>query len=273
MSRVPRIAAKLSQFETTTPRARVVVLGASNLSLTFPHVVERALDTFGAPLELFVAKGFGRSYGQQSKFFGKKFPGILQCDLWSALKHSQRAPTYAIIADVGNDLAYQAPVDSIVAWVEEAIERLAAHDAKIVLNNVPLASLRSVGAARYRLFKELFFPNCKVPRTELLRRAEELSESLERVGVAREIPVFSGDLSWYGLDPIHPRRAASHEIWRRMFAALPRNASSSSVLPFTLAQALALRRLNPAAWSHFGLHRRASQPAARLVDRTTISLF
>jgi hypothetical protein len=141
-------SAHLSQFETIAPKRRVVLLGASNLSIKFPMVVHSARAMFDAPLQFFVAKGFGRSYGQESKFFGKKFLGILQSGLWAAMDRTPPMPTVAIVADIGNDLAYEAPVRRIVEWVERTLDRLAAHRAQVVLNNVPLASLGAVGAAR-----------------------------------------------------------------------------------------------------------------------------
>ena len=250
-----------------------MLLGASNLSIRFPTVVNGALSAFGSPLELFVAKGFGRSYGQESKFFGKKFPGILQCELWDAIELAAPAPTFALVADVGNDLAYEAPVNSIIGWIETTLDRLAAHGSQVVLNNLPLATLQGVGAARYRVFRELFFPSCKLLRADLLTRAEHLSEGLDRIAVERKIAVFSGEFAWYGLDPIHPRWAASGQIWRRMFGALATNQGASTQLTMTTAQALAMRRLKPAEWTQFGLKRRAAQPAARLADGTTIAIY
>src|SRR5205809_67380 len=97
-------SAHLSQIETLEARRRFVLLGASNLSMSFPKVVELARATCGGPAEFFVAMGFGRSYGQESKFFGKKFSGILQSGIWAALDRAPARETVAVIADVGNDL-------------------------------------------------------------------------------------------------------------------------------------------------------------------------
>jgi hypothetical protein len=177
-----------SQIETREPQQRVVLLGASNLTIMFPTIVETLRATYAHPIELHVAKGFGRSYGLHSQFFGKKFPGILSSGLWPALNRARPLPTVAIIADVGNDLAYEAPVDKIIEWVERALDRLAVHDARVVLNNVPIESLRMVGAARYYPLREALFPNCKLSRGEMLRRAEALSERLARLAEERRIP-------------------------------------------------------------------------------------
>jgi hypothetical protein len=178
-----------------------------------------------------------------------------------------------VLADIGNDLAYGAPVETIVDWVETALDRLSSVGASAVVNNVPLDSLLGVGAARYRLFRELFFPNCPVPRRDMLARARRLSGLLEDLAARRKTPIFSGENAWYGFAPIHPRRRAAGEIWRRMLGALaPDGAPTRAVRP-DARTAWRLRRLKPSQWSEFGLRRRAAQPSGRLADGTTIALY
>jgi hypothetical protein len=237
------------------------------------NIVESARANFARPLEMYVAKGFGRSYGQQSKIFGKKFSGILQSGLWSAMSRARVLPTVAIVADIGNDLAYEAPVDTIMGWIETTLDRLAEHDARVVLNNIPLASLRTVGRARYHVFRELLFPSCRLSRREMIRRAERLSDSLARVASERKTPVFSGEIGWYGVDPIHPRWPSSGEIWSRMIGELSNQRSGAPLVRPSLQRALHLRRLRPETWVQFGFKRRASQPNAKLSDGTTIALY
>lgn len=269
----PAQIAVASQIETRGPQQRVVLLGASNLSIMFPTIVESLRATFAHPIELHVAKGFGRSYGLHSKFFGKKFPGILTSGLWPALNSARPLPTVAIVADVGNDLAYEAPVERIVEWVERALDRLATHDAQVVLNNVPIESLRRVGWARYHTLREVLFPNCKLSRDEMLRRADALSERLAAVAASREIAVFSGESAWYGLDPIHPRLKSAGEIWRRMMGAVSGAGETATLARPSTVMMLRYRRLRPLECAHFGLARRAEQPSLRAADGTTISIY
>jgi hypothetical protein len=263
----------LSQIETREPQRRVVLLGASNLSIMFPTVVETARAMFAQPLEMFVAKGFGRSYGQQSKFFGKKFLGILHCGLWPALERAKPLPTVAILADIGNDLAYEAPVEQIVDWIQKTLDRLQASDAKVVVNNIPLASLRMVGAARFHFFREMLFPSCRLSRRELLWRAERLSEALERLAQERKTPVFSGEKAWYGIDPIHPRPRAAGEIWRRMLNGWDPTETDVQLVRPSASTRVRLHRLRPESWVQFGIQGGLIQPSARLADGTTIALY
>src|SRR5205807_8069752 len=58
------------------PPRRVVVLGASNVSLGFGTIVETAARLWGAPLDLLAAFGHGRSYGLRKSVLGRELPGI-----------------------------------------------------------------------------------------------------------------------------------------------------------------------------------------------------
>jgi hypothetical protein len=193
--------------------------------------------------------------------------------LWAALERAPRAATVAVLADVGNDLAYEAPVESVVAWVETTLDRLAAHDARIALNNVPLESLRGVGAIRFRVLRTILFPRCRLSRSELLRRAERLSEALARLAESRKIPVFSGEKAWYVVDPIHPRRRSAGVVWQRMLGALdPAQPAPRWTAP-PRPDAKLWRRIR-AASSSPKLRRDGAPPrAARLADGTSIELF
>ena len=240
--------------------------------MTFPKVIATARAMFARPLEFYVAMGHGRSYGQESKFFRKKFSGILQSDLWAALQCAPRAQTVAIVADVGNDLAYGAPVETVVAWIDETLARLAQHDARVVLNNLPIESLHSVGELRYRLLKALLFPRSGLSRTAMRERAAALSEALERIAQTREIPVFAGENAWYGFDPIHPRRVRAGEIWRRMLAALDPAAVATAWARPTRADARQLRALHGQSWLRgaAGARLETCRAPCRWFDRGTL---
>jgi hypothetical protein len=266
-------SAHLSQFENSEAQRRIVLLGASNLSMTLPTVVRIARSLFGGPLEFFAAVGFGRSYGQESKFFGKIFSGILRSDLWDSLDRATPMPTAALVADVGNDLAYEAPVGTIVDWVNTTLDRLAKHKATVALNNVPMASLNTVGAVRYYVMRDLLFARCRLSRAEMLRRAVELSEALARTAEERKIPAFSGENEWYGFDPIHPRRASAHEIWLRMLAALTPPAGDGAAARSEPGDEREVRSLQRRAWLARGGAARGPKAVGRLSDGTTIALF
>ena len=134
-------------------------------------------------------------------------------------------------------------------------------------------SLRGVGTARYYAFREVLFPNCKLSRGEIINRAERLSERLAQLAATREISAFSAERGWYGLDPIHPRLTSAGEIWSRMLGALGGVEGGTKLVRPSAAMMLTYRRLRALEYAHFGVVRRAEQPALRCLDGTRISIY
>ena len=255
------------------PRRKVVMLGASNLSRAFPIAVSLSQQVFEGPLAFYVAKGHGRSYGQESSCLGKKNSGIFSCDVWRALEQEKSMPISAVMTDIGNDLAYEVPVETVVQWVEECVDRLLALRAQIVISDLPLEVLREVGSLRYRCFRTLLFPACQLDWNEMLHRAELLSQRLNELANRREIPVFSVPEQWYGLDPIHPRRRHLPELWSELLRLISSHDFNSVSPSFSWRWSWRLRRLRAQQWSFLGIPRSAEQPNGRLPDGSTISLF
>src|SRR5439155_11570702 len=101
--------------------ARVVLLGASNLTLGFPMLVSELRAWLGSPVEILCAHGHGRSYGLASRVLFRELPGIVECGLWRALASAPARPTLALLTDVGNDIMYGRDVEEIAGWVETAL--------------------------------------------------------------------------------------------------------------------------------------------------------
>src|SRR5216684_5160352 len=126
--------------------ARVVALGASNLTRGFQTVVSTARAAWGPGVEVLAALGQGRSYGAQSRLLVRTLPGILECGLWRDLESRPQLPTRALVTDVGNDVLYGFSAEQILDWVAEALGRLCRLNADIVVTDLPLASIRRVSS-------------------------------------------------------------------------------------------------------------------------------
>ncbi len=207
-----------SQIETHEQPTQVVLLGASNLSRSFPLAVETAYQTLARPIAIHAAMGFGRSYGQDSGFLGKKFSGISLSKIWDALESETSSTTIAFVTDVGNDLGYEQPVDAIIEWVKACCERLTKRGAQVALTDVPIEALRGMSEAKFAVLRSVFFPRCRLSWRELLARADMLNERLGELANSQKMPIFSVPNAWYGFDPIHPRSAHLRDYWRELFA-------------------------------------------------------
>jgi hypothetical protein len=89
--------------------ARVVALGASNLTRGFHEVVSASRAAWGPDVQILAALGHGRSYGARSRLLTRRLPGILDSGLWPALEAMPAVPTRALVTDVGNDILYGYP--------------------------------------------------------------------------------------------------------------------------------------------------------------------
>jgi len=255
------------------PTRRVILLGASNLARSLSAVVETARLVWREPLEIMAAIGHGRSYGQDSSVCGRKISGIFPCALWSELKNRPKLPTAALVTDIGNDLAYEVPVDRLLAWVEACLDRLAEAGAATIMTRLPLASIESVGERRYRLFRALLFPRCSIPLAPMKSLAAELNRELLTIGERRKIPVIPVSGAWYGLDPIHIKRSVSRRAWPAILSAW-RGVDATTVTPrSSLWRWAYLGCLAPSERTILGWRRRRRQPCGQLSDGTTIWLF
>ena len=215
----------------------------------------------------------GRSYGLESGCFGKKFPGIFFSDIWSALEQEKTVPISAWITDIGNDLGYEVPVETIVEWILGCIDRLQKLDAKVALMGLPLAPLSRLSERKFRFLRTLFFPTSRIQRDALLARASELHNRLEEIAKSRNIPIITVPTAWYGWDPIHPRRRHFATLWREMLGHFVRQEVAAAHAQFSWPLSCYLRMLQPKSWSQFSVSRSVSQPNGRLLDGTTIAIY
>ncbi len=267
-ARVARAAAN-----NAAVRRRVVLLGASNLTLGFGTALDEARAAWGAPLDVLAALGHGRSYGLESRVLGRTLPGILQSGLWPALARQAPAPVAALITDVGNDIMYGAAPATICRWIEQCLDHLAATGARVVLTLLPLAGVGRLSAWRYRLFRACLFPGCRLSFTDAMDSAEALQAGMTALARERGVALVCPPADWYGFDPIHIRRGARREAWGELLRAWRESERAVASPPGGLSQALYLSRLQPERQRRFGVERCATQPCGRLREGTTIALY
>jgi hypothetical protein len=255
------------------PQRRVILLGASNLTRAFPTVVATARRTWDAPIEIMAAMGHGRSYGQHTTVFGRKISGIFPCALWQDLQNRPAMPTSALVTDIGNDLLYGVPQNQLLAWVESCLDLLDRAGASTVITQMPIGSVEGLSEARFRFFRQLFFPRSRLTLAGAKIMVREFNERLLELGESRNTPVIPVSSEWYGFDPIHLKRRVLRKAWPTLLAAW-RDANEPVVVARTSLRTLAyLASRAPVERSLFGIHRRRAQPSGRMPDGTTISLY
>jgi hypothetical protein len=199
--------------------ARVIALGASNLTRGFRTVVAAARSAWGPEVQVLAALGHGRSYGAPSRVAGRTLPGIIESGLWRKLGSLPALPTRALVADVGNDILYGVSAGRILAWVEETLHRLQRVTQDIILTDLPLAGIRRLSHARFLVFRSIWFPFCRLPLGHMLEMAERVNAGLVELATTGGVRLFRLNPAWYGLDPIHFRPSVLRSAWEEILDA------------------------------------------------------
>ena len=251
---------------------RVVLLGASNLARGISSAVRAARASVGsAPLEFLIARGHGRSYGQPSRVLGRTLPGITECGLWEALGRTPVERTYALITDIGNDVAYGVDVETIAGWVEWCVERLHAVGAVIAISALPVSSIESLGPRRYHVAKAILFPGRPLALDEAKARTRALDVRVRELGARDDVRIVEQHGAWYGIDPVHIKRRDFASAWRAMTA--PWCDGREPTPPGGPSHWGRLRAWRPAKWSLLGVQMVTAQPVGRLADGSVVSMY
>ena len=197
---------------------RVVALGASNLTRGLQTVVSTARSAWGPGVEVLGALGHGRSYGVPSRLAIRTLPGILESGLWDTLSSLPAARTRGLVTDVGNDILYGYSAPTILAWVEEAVDRLQRITPDVVVTDLPLVSIRRLSTPAFLVFRSLFAPQSRSSFAEIVDVAGRVNEGLASLAAARGLHFVRMRREWYGVDPIHIRPGLWRPAWQHILA-------------------------------------------------------
>lgn len=249
----------------------VVILGASNVTLSLPLIWTSLRSHSPEPVRLIVMAGHGRSFGMPSTVLGRRLPGILQCGAWAALQRlvPPDEPLKVLITDIGNDIIYGVPSAELTGWVGEVLDRLQAWTPRLVMTGLPLCSLRTLSAARFRFFRSLFFPHSKMLYEDVHRIAHEINADVLQRATDYAAEFIEPQAEWYGFDPIHIRRPHRRAVWQQFLKPL---IDRPTCRRLSAAECLQIWRLKPEQlWRGERLSETA-QPADRQ-DQSELWLF
>jgi hypothetical protein len=253
---------------------RFVLLGASNLTVSFPLIINSLRSHEREPVEILAAHGHGRSYGIRSRFLFRSLPGITKARLWEVLDDlPSSAKTFALLTDVGNDLLYSVTVQQITQWIEQCLQLLRKLDANVVMTELPIDSVLQLTRPRFELTKRLLFSSSKLQYEELPDLIHDLNQQVSRLSNQYGASLIKPVRDWYGFDPIHIRRARRIEAWTAILGQWYRADEQFGMQHASIANAVRLMRLAPDQQTLFGRIVTRQQPAARLGDLMSLWLY
>ncbi|MFG0332048.1 MAG: hypothetical protein ACF8TS_01675 [Maioricimonas sp. JB049] len=253
---------------------RLILLGASNVTIAFPLIVASLRASFGEPIELIAAHGHGRSFGKTSRVLWRDLPGISVCRMWSELERRPPSPhpPMALMTDIGNDLLYGVRPPQLLEWVETCLKRLQDAGTELAIALPPRDSVLQISAARYYATRAIFFPGGGPTWAAMQQMFHDVDAGLVELANRYGAAAVRPQREWYGLDPIHIRRSARRAAWATILSGWP-SAPAIQSIGAPLREGLNYWRLGPADRWLFGRPQQRPQPAAVLSCGTTISLF
>ncbi len=253
---------------------KLILLGASNLTLSFPRILAGLRAGLTGPLDVSAALGHGRSYGITSRVLFRSLPGIVESLLWEriATAGSGERPPLALITDVGNDLVYDVPVARIIEWLEVCLTRLSEHSAQTMMTLLPLESLERLSLLRYTVMRTVLFPGRGSRLSVMLDRSRELNARMRTLAGAFGVRVVEQPGAWYGYDPIHILRARRGEAWSHILSHWSGFETPGVLRNPPPAARLRMHLTPPAERRLFGITGRREQPALEWKG-VTVSIY
>ncbi len=260
----------------TAPHAptRVILLGASNLTRGLPTLFHTAKHVFNTPIHMHAAIGHGRSYGKRSSVLVRTLPGILESELWPALEHTPPAArTVALVSDIGNDILYGIAPETLLDWINTALDQLEALEVTTAITTLPIASIQKVPRWQAHLAKLIAYPGRGPSIRETIKIATQIDTCVRDLAETRNLALIEQHAAWYGFDPIHITAANWSTAAQAMFAPLVVTELTESPQRPPLRLRLRLRTARPRIMKVFGLTLTRTQPACVFADDSTLSLY
>jgi len=203
------------------PKNRLILLGASNLTLSLRLVIHLMQQRFGAPSEILAAVGHGRAYGIFSEAVWRGLPGVADCGLWRQLRETESRPAYALLTDIGNDILYGLLPEQVLHSVEACVEGLQQQSVQIVVTGLPMTSIECLSERRFLLFRNLFYPTCRLLRNETVSRVWAVHDGLAAMAARRKFILHEQKPEWFGLDGIHVNYWQREAYYREIIQQFP----------------------------------------------------
>jgi len=265
-------------------RALVVALGASNLSRGLSRLVTICRRCTSKPIDFFAGAGHGRSYGANSRIWNRRLPSILGSGLWRSLDRYSGSNALnsttrlAVITDIGNDLLYGFSVEQIAAWIEEIVFRLQQRGFYVVITQLPIQSIQSVGSLRFHILKSIFVPGCQQSLEAIKDQSLQINNKIVSLSKSHHVTILRQPGSWYGIDAIHVKRSCLNKLWQRVVDCWPEISQEQHAMRgvhgFSGWQEwLRLGAASAEVRSLSGLMLFTPQPVLQLADTTRIYLY
>lgn len=167
--------------------------------------------------EFLYALGPGRAYGVEGGIWNVTYPAIKSCGILEAArkKEEQAQRVIALLTDIGNDIMYGVPTDTILATLSEILDRLHALNAEISVTTIPVDLERDVGEKMFKIIRGIYFMKSRVTFPEAVSAVDRINRFATGLE-SDKVRVIQGLEEFAGLDKIHYDLLKFPQVWSRV---------------------------------------------------------
>ena len=201
-----------------SPHILFLLMGASNLARGYSMLTRHISSCFGKNnTEFLNALGPGRGFCARGGMFNFSYPPIQDCRILEAGNKKSCDTRAVLITDIGNDLMYGVPADTLIESLDGLIDRALQCDAEIFITSIHVNLKKDVSQTTFFILKFFFYPRSSITykKTDLFI-IKVNSYLKEKSGQNQRIHLISGMESFAGADKIHYSLFKTHTAWEKI---------------------------------------------------------
>ena len=161
--------------------------------------------------------GPGRGYCVESGMFNFTYPPIGECRIMENVDVQQSRRIAVLLTDIGNDIMYGVPEQSLVECFDSLIEKSLLLNAEVFLTSIHVDVRQDMGRETFKLLKGIFYPNSSVTYDKADLAVKTINKYIEDKSIQNERVHLVSELGVYcGMDKIHYNLFKSHFAWLRV---------------------------------------------------------
>lgn len=192
-----------------------VLLGASNLARGYSALTRHFSKSIApTPVKFINALGPGRGYCAWGGLFNFKYSPISECRVLASVSARQGQRLAMLITDIGNDIMYGVPAQSLIDSLDTLIEKSLTLNAEVFMTSIHVDVAQDLRKTSFKLLKLIFYPKSPVTFEQADSAVKQVNRYLEEKSQKNQhIHLVGGLGAFCGLDKIHYSLLKSNLAW------------------------------------------------------------
>ncbi len=188
-------------------------MGASNLARGYSFLT-RYLSQNIPGCEFLNALGPGRGYCAEGGMFNFTYPPIDACRVMDKVSAQQGRRIAVLLTDIGNDIMYGVPEQSLIDCLDTLIEKSLQLNADVFVTSIHVDVRKDMGMLFFKLVRAIFYPKSSVTFDQADSVVKTLNRFLKEKSTQNErVHLVNGLDAYCGIDKIHYNLFKSHLAW------------------------------------------------------------